>query len=124
MLAKDENCKLFSAEIAGNIFSCRNAIRISPGRILSQKGPDDNDKIAKELAEMADFGNAQTREIEIKLGDFVYENVDDEDLNLVTRGPYELSNGAVYKGQWKDNKRWGRGIQIWPEGSKYIGNWS
>ena len=34
-----------------------------------------------------------------------------------------LANGAVYKGQWKDEKRCGYGVQVWPDGAKYEGYW-
>lgn len=34
-----------------------------------------------------------------------------------------LANNAIYKGQWKDGKRHGRGIQFWPDGSVYQGDW-
>ena len=34
-------------------------------------------------------------------------------------------NKTIYYGEWdtKNNKRHGRGIQVWPDGSKYIGYW-
>lgn len=35
-----------------------------------------------------------------------------------------MNDGAVYRGQIKQNgERHGYGIQIWPDGSKYEGNW-
>ena len=34
-------------------------------------------------------------------------------------------NQTIYYGEWdiKNNKRHGRGIQVWPDGSKYLGYW-
>ena len=34
-----------------------------------------------------------------------------------------LSRGILFEGQFKNNKREGVGIQIWPDGQKYIGAW-
>lgn len=34
-----------------------------------------------------------------------------------------LENGAVYIGEWKNGLRDGKGTQIWPDGSKYEGDW-
>ena len=74
---------------------------------------------------MPDHSNQVTRATEQRLGAFVWD-IDDEfaHLDLVTRGPCELDNGAVYLGQWnKDGLREGRGTQIWQDGSKYVGYW-
>ena len=37
----------------------------------------------------------------------------------------QLTNGARYQGEWNEfeNLRDGRGIQIWPNGSRYDGFW-
>lgn len=34
-----------------------------------------------------------------------------------------MNNGIIFKGSLKNNKKNGYGIQIWPDGTKYIGNW-
>ena len=36
-----------------------------------------------------------------------------------------LENGAVYQGEWlvNENQKDGRGVQIWPDGSRYDGFW-
>lgn len=36
-----------------------------------------------------------------------------------------LENGAVYQGEWlvDENQKDGRGVQIWPDGSRYDGFW-
>jgi len=49
---------------------------------------------------MPDYSNDATREAENQLGSFVFD-FDHESLNcegLIERCPYELSNGATYKG--------------------------
>lgn len=37
--------------------------------------------------------------------------------------PITLENGAVYTGEWKNGMRDGKGIQVWPDESKYEGQW-
>lgn len=78
---------------------------------------------ARELPEMPDHSNAATRETEERLGPFIFDKSEnDKDLDVVTRGPYELDNGAIYHGQWtKQGLREGKGIQLWKDGSKYEG---
>ncbi|EGR28088.1 IQ calmodulin-binding motif family protein, putative [Ichthyophthirius multifiliis] len=44
--------------------------------------------------------------------------------NLTRLAPYKIiKNEAIYKGQWKNSKRHGRGIQYWPDSSVYQGDW-
>lgn len=50
-----------------------------------------------------------------------HEEVDE--YGRVTRGPYTMKNGATYTGQWLNNMRDGYGTQMWPDGSKYEGQW-
>ena len=62
---------------------------------------------------MPDYSNLATMETEKKLGPFVYD-VDPaslKDIETISRGPYELNNGAIYFGEWtKDGQRYGHGI--------------
>ena len=46
-------------------------------------------------------------------------------MNMVSKGPVELSNGAIYMGQWdlENGHREGKGIMIWKDGSKFTGMW-
>lgn len=46
--------------------------------------------MSKELQEMPDYSNERIREIESKLGEFVFEENDESSKveNLVTRGPF------------------------------------
>jgi hypothetical protein len=32
-------------------------------------------------------------------------------------------DGTIYIGQWKNGMKWGKGKQIWPDGSVYEGFW-
>ena len=60
---------------------------------------------------MPDYGSENTKATEAKLGPFKFEGQNDpKDVELITRGPFELDNGAIYEGQWsKDGLRYGRG---------------
>ena len=50
---------------------------------------------------MPDHSNVATRETEERLGDFVFDRPEFvNDQESVARAPFELDNGAVYKGQW------------------------
>lgn len=53
---------------------------------------------AKALTEMPDYSSFATRETEKQLGPFVYD-IDPtaaSNIEIITRGPYELDNGAIY----------------------------
>ena len=39
------------------------------------------------------------------------------------QGTYKYSNGAKYKGQWKNNRLDGQGTLTYLDGSKYVGQW-
>lgn len=66
---------------------------------------------AREKSVMPDYSNAETRITEDRLGPFVFENVEDPKNDLLSRGPYELDNEAIYHGQWtRDGLREGKGI--------------
>ena len=49
------------------------------------------------------------------------EQVDEN--GRVQKGPFTLRNGATYTGQWLDGMRDGIGQQLWPDGSRYEGQW-
>ena len=49
----------------------------------------------------------------------------DDSIKVELRPSTSCENKTIYYGEWdtKHNKRHGRGIQVWPDGSKYIGYW-
>lgn len=56
---------------------------------------------AKQLAEMPDYSNDATRATEKHVGPFEWDEDESQYGNdLIQRGPYELDNGAIYKGSW------------------------
>ena len=45
-----------------------------------------------------------------------------KNMNLILKPPYEFPNKRqIYYGEWKDNERYGRGVQQWLDGSRYEG---
>lgn len=46
-----------------------------------------------------------------------------DEFGRVNKGPFTLRNGATYTGQWLDGQRDGMGTQLWPDGSRYEGQW-
>ncbi len=81
--------------------------------------------VFKEINVVPDYSNPETRATEEKLGAFKFDKPPtDSDRELEDRGPFELDNKAIYIGQWnKDGVREGKGTQVWPDGSKYVGYW-
>ena len=46
-----------------------------------------------------------------------------QEPGLEFKEEHVFENGAVYRGQMKNEMRHGFGIQIWPDGAKYEGFW-
>ena len=45
-------------------------------------------------------------------------------INIEIKPITQIENGALYYGEWdKNGNKHGRGIQLWPDGSKYTGYW-
>ena len=61
---------------------------------------------------MPDYSNVAVRRSEASAGPFKWDEIDEEaEKDLITRGPYELDNGSIYRGQWsRGGLRHGRGI--------------
>ena len=73
--------------------------------------------VAKPVARLPDYSNPATKATEEKLGAFNYDrdgatqSNNEPHLELIERQPYELDNGAIYKGQWtKEGLRHGKGV--------------
>ena len=62
------------------------------------KAVDSNgNSYARELKEMPDHSNEITRATELKLGPFLFDQIESpRPFPIVDRGPYELDNGAIY----------------------------
>ncbi len=77
--------------------------------------------------DLPDYSNEKTRAAEAKLTPFIYDTEMSKSpsfQDVISRGPYQLDNGAVYIGEWnQEGMRQGKGIQIWADGSKYEGFW-
>ena len=70
--------------------------------------------------------NPETRKIYDSMKSFFIYNYDfpeNEEKNLEFKDPIDLEIGAVYFGTWKNNERWGKGLQIWTDGSIFEGFW-
>jgi hypothetical protein len=46
-----------------------------------------------------------------------------EDNDRINTGPTTLANGSVYTGERVNGKKHGRGVQVWPDSSRYEGMW-
>ena len=81
--------------------------------------------MAKRIEQVPDYSNPETRATEKRLGKFLYDEDSSSQWGKVQeKQAYELDNGAIYVGFWNsDGYRHFRGIQIWPDGSKYEGYW-
>ena len=42
---------------------------------------------------------------------------------ITNMGPTTQANGSTYTGQRKNGKKHGHGIQVWPDSSRYEGQW-
>lgn len=73
------------------------------------------------------FGNnAKVNSIEKSLGNFPFDDrLINDGIPKIVVGPEQLENGAIYYGHWNPdtNERHGFGLQIWSDGSKYVGYW-
>jgi hypothetical protein len=79
-----------------------------------------------ELAEVPDYSNEKTRPIleQFLVLELPRNDELENDTTLTKHGPIDISAGIVYEGQWSvENKRRGKGEQVWPNGSIYEGYW-
>ncbi len=80
--------------------------------------------IIRQVANIPDLLNAQSREQLERIGEFNYEKHDiPNNPEYPFLEPFQLESGSVYHGQWFEGKRNGRGKLVWPDGSIYEGGW-
>ena len=96
----------------------------------TQETANDTDmrqKFWKIIHEQHKYGkNEKVCEVELRLGNFPFDDrVTNDGIMKIIVGPQEIENGAIYYGHWNCEKseRHGFGMQIWPDGSKYVGYW-
>ncbi len=81
----------------------------------------------KIINDQASFGkNEKVKEVEKRLGNFPFDDhLVNDGVPKTIVGPQEIENGAIYYGHWFSEKgeRNGFGMQLWPDGSKYVGYW-
>jgi len=108
----------------GYITRKKNASLLKQYRSEHQNAPGEGMGY-RPIDKIPDYSNESIRATEARIGQFKYDKQESEsDRDLIERGPFELDNQAVYVGQWnKMGLRHGRGLQIWPDGSKYEGYW-
>lgn len=60
-----------------------------------------------------------------EIGEFKYEDKANDETNIQFFPMKLVDNSVRYEGEWTedDNKRHGKGIQVWPDGSVYEGYW-
>lgn len=58
---------------------------------------------------MPDFSNDIIKEVLKKYGNFIYDSSQNEDLEAIDFSSFKLKDNAVYKGQWKNGLKNGRG---------------
>lgn len=88
-----------------------------------------NDNLGAEgyhnVASLPDITEDTMRDVRKKLGEFKWDKIPkctDGDVEQV--GPIEYSsNGAIYRGQMKNGKRFIAGTLVWKDGSRYEGEW-
>ena len=99
-------------------------IRQGSRGVIDSNGKEIQKPTCKKVDIIPDYSNPETKATEQRLGPFKYEDPSDMEKDLESKGAFELDNEAIYVGQWsKAGLRHGRGIQTWPDGSKYEGYW-
>ena len=101
----------------GNCQTCDKLDR--KGDVLLEAVTEADRPTETEFEELAKVCPEVVRELYLKLGEFPYS----ESYPYEWKPPTEMDHGLVYYGQWKDGKRWGRGKQLWKEGTLYEGYW-
>ncbi|KAL4493265.1 hypothetical protein ABPG73_007072 [Tetrahymena malaccensis] len=78
---------------------------------------------AAKIQNLPDYTNDIVKNTLNKLGKFIYKYSQYDDQDAVELGLYQLKNGSVYQGQWKNGQRHGRGKKLQQDGCIYEGYW-
>lgn len=77
----------------------RDRVKKQGGSLFSQAMPLPEGCFARELKEMPDHSNFATRAVEARMGPFNFDDDDaDSSVTVQDKGPFEMSNGAIYHG--------------------------
>ena len=112
------------SHIRGNLYRKKNSIE----RLLIENQTNQNSFINNNNYDSDENIYTQLEEEQITESDinYLFNNYiplkDGEEVQI--KPLTQIENGALYYGEWdsKGNKH-GRGIQLWPDGSKYSGYW-
>lgn len=81
---------------------------------------------AKKLEKLPEMLSLEAKTQLMKFGPYLSVRDFDgseEESKTIHLEVYELEDGSVYCGQWRDSKRHGKGKCIWKDGSIYEGEW-
>jgi len=84
------------------------------------------EKFMEEKSNIREYANEIVLKKEKELGDYVFDDSGDTSKTKVEWRPTQLVNNTTrYEGEWskKENKRHGKGTQVWADGSMYVGTW-
>ena len=90
----------------------------------SENGVESDQEIETILQEFSQkFANVSRDDLPM----FIYSDYPDKSSsqyrNKQLRDPLHFENGIIYFGEWSEDSRWGKGVQLWPDNSKYEGFW-
>ncbi|KAL4461520.1 hypothetical protein ABPG74_016144, partial [Tetrahymena malaccensis] len=129
LLHPQQNGSKNQAVQQNNYLLYQNNNKSSPNLIKPQKTYQDKNihipssKYATKIYNLPDYTNNTVKNILNKLGNYIYKYSQYDDKDAVKLGLYQLKNGDVYQGQWKNGLRHGRGKLLYKNGSVYEGYW-
>ena len=91
--------------------------------IIESKGKNEINEKYNQNKRGQKFNEIPKKSENEKIADNFNKENNDKDNDKEEQVDIEFENGIKYKGALKGGLRNGYGIQIWPEGSKYEGNW-
>lgn len=88
-------------------------------------GDDEVPERCKVVDKLPPCNDPQIRDVMRQIGPFKWQNCEDKEKidGLLKKSPIEFPSGAVYEGEWLNDKKHGKGTQVWKDGSRYDGQW-